>query len=75
MNNEVKTPSRYDLEPRAAATVALLLAVVVAPGVTEPLPFWPAQFGSTPSIGSALLAFALVMALVSFSRRYGWDAK
>lgn len=75
MTTEVQTPSRYDLDPRAAATVALMLAVVVAPELTERVPFWPAQFGNAPSVGSALLLAALIMALISFSRRYGWDAK
>ncbi|RZJ32299.1 MAG: hypothetical protein EON85_01550 [Brevundimonas sp.] len=75
MTTEVENTSRYDLEPRAAATVALILAVVVAPDLTERLPLWPAQFGNAPSVGSALLLAALVMALISFSRRQGWEAK
>ena len=69
MTNETNTP-KTDLEPRAAATLALLLAVVVTPDLPEPLPFWPEVWGHAPSVGSALLLAALVMALVSFDKRY-----
>lgn len=75
MTTEVKTTSRYDPEPHVTATVALMLAVVVAPELTERVPYWPVQFGYTPTVGSALLFATLIMALISFSRRYGWDAK
>lgn len=69
MTTELKT-SKTDLEPRAAATVALMLAVVVTPDLPEPLPFWPEAFGHAPSVGSAILLAALIMALVSFDARY-----
>lgn len=69
MNTETTTP-RTDFEPRAAATLALLLAAVVTPDLPEPLPFWPEAFGNAPSVGAALLLAALVTALVSFDTRY-----
>ena len=74
MNTALKT-TRIDFEPRASATLALLLAVVVTPDLPEPLPFWPETFGQAPSVGAVLLIAALVMALVSFDARYFRSAR
>lgn len=70
-----KTTSDYEWRSPGAATFMLLITVVLAGGLTEPLPLWPADWGVTPSIGSAAILVALVNALISFSRRYGWDAE
>ncbi|MDQ8027420.1 MAG: hypothetical protein REJ23_01745 [Brevundimonas sp.] len=70
-----KSISEYEWRSPGAATFMLLITVVLAAGLTEPLPLWPEQWGYTPSIGSAAIVVALLNALVSFSRRYGWDAE
>lgn len=68
MTNET---SMQNWRSPGAATSALLLAVVVTPGLTEPLPLWPAAWGYVPSVGTAILAFTLLAALISFGGRYG----
>lgn len=70
-----KSITEQDWRSPGAATFMLLIVVVLAGGLTEPLPLWPSQWGYTPSIGSAAIVVALVNALVSFSRRYGWDSQ
>jgi len=68
MTNET---SMQNWRSPGAATAALLLAVVVTPGLTDPLPLWPAAWGSTPSVGTAILVLALLAALTSFGGRHG----
>lgn len=72
MNNSM---SNTDWRSPGASTFMLLIVVVLAAGLNDPLPFWPANWGDAPSIGAAAILVALINALISFSRRYGWDSQ
>ncbi|WP_420471315.1 hypothetical protein [Brevundimonas sp. FT23042] len=54
-----------------AATFNLLMAVIIAPSMTEPLPLWPDAWSYTPSLGAVLLIVALASVLISLGQRAG----
>jgi hypothetical protein len=70
-----KSMSEQDWRSPGASTFMLLIVVVVAGGLTDPLPLWPTNWGDAPSIGATAILAALINALISFSRRYGWDSQ
>ncbi|WP_439472558.1 hypothetical protein [Brevundimonas sp.] len=70
-----KSMSETDWRSPGASTFMLLIVVVLAGGLTDPLPLWPANWGDAPSIGATAIVVALINALISFSRRDGWDSQ
>jgi hypothetical protein len=57
---------------RGEAALFLLALVAIVSDMPEPIPFWPTVWGQAPSVGTALLITAILLALSRFGRKY-WE--
>lgn len=67
------TPAKADWSPkRGEIAIFLLVLVAIVSDMPEPIPFWPTIWGQAPSVGTALLIAAILLAF-SRSGRELWE--
>ncbi len=53
---------------RGEIAIFLLAMVAIVSDMPEPIPFWPTVWGQAPSVGTALLITAILLAFSRFGR-------